>query len=102
MLREYAPEYNLANHRNSPGELKVESFAKNTYQTYVFENVQVLDKNGFLGRMQSSSYTPSVGTPEFSRLNSSAEKLFKKYEDRGAISFEYDTQLYLGKLKNNE
>jgi ubiquinone/menaquinone biosynthesis C-methylase UbiE len=102
LLREHAPEYNLVNHMNISGDEIAKIFASAGYQKFVFENSQVFDKAGFLGRMQSSSYTPPVNTSEYPKLMESAGQLFAQYEESGTISFEYDTRLYVGKLTSSD
>jgi hypothetical protein len=67
-----------------------------------FDNFQLFDQESFFGRMRSSSYTPSVETSEYATLLAAAERLFAKYEKNGKISFEYETQLYVGKLKSGK
>jgi ubiquinone/menaquinone biosynthesis C-methylase UbiE len=101
LLRQYAPEYSAANHMNIPDDAIAKFLAGEDYQTFCFENVQVLDKDGFLGRMQSSSYTPAIGTPGYPILLATAERLFASHAVQGRISFEYDTRLYIGKLSGN-
>jgi len=75
-------------------------FSPNRVLTFEFENTQVFDLVGFLGRIQSSSYTPESNTSEHGMLMRAAEDLFNSYENDGAITFEYVTRLYLAPLSN--
>lgn len=102
LLNEHIPEYDSTDHMNIEDDVIMEMFDPGSYQTFTFENSQTLDKIGFFGRMQSSSYTPSKNTLEYLKLMTSAKLLFSKYEKQGQIKFEYDTRLYIGKLKFSE
>ena len=99
LLEKYAPEYKVVNHTNLSDEEIEGFFAPEDYQTFTFANSQVFDKAGFLGRMQSSSYVPSVETPEYTKVLASAEALFARYAESGKVAFDYDTRLFIGKLK---
>ena len=99
LLHQYAPEYDENNHMNLPNESIAELFADEDYQTFVFGNIQNFDKDGFLGRMLSSSYIPPAGTPGYLALMAAAERLFARHAVQGRISFEYDSRLHIGKLE---
>jgi len=100
MLRRYATDYNSVNHMN----LTDEDFDKFVYPakftTFEFENSQHFDLTGFLGRMQSSSYTPKNNTAEHGKLIAAAEELFNRYEADGSVRFEYTTRLYIARFSH--
>lgn len=100
MLREYASDYNALNHMNISHEDIANFFSPNKVLTFEFDNSQVFDLVGFLGRMQSSSYTPKANTREHLLLIQAAEALFNSYKRDGAITFEYITRLYLAPFSN--
>ena len=62
-----------------------------------FDHCQVLDLEGFLGRVMSSSYVPQSGL-EHDRLLMDLRKLFEHEEKDGVIRFEYETEVYFGRL----
>jgi len=95
MLREFATDYNSVNHMNISYEDIVGFFSPNKVLTFEFANSQVFDLGGFLGRMQSSSYTPKADTREHVMLMRAAEDLFNRYKCDEKITFEYVTRLYL-------
>jgi len=95
ILRKYATDYNSVNHMNISDEDIAGFFYPGKVATFDFKNSQQFDLIGFLGRMQSSSYTPKVNTREHETLMKVAEDLFHRYEASGTITFEYDTRLYL-------
>lgn len=98
MLHEHAPEYALAHHRDIPVASLKKLFIPDSYRASVFDHAQLLDRAGFLGRIQSSSYTPAVDAPGHRELMAAAELLFAKYSKDGRIRIVYDTELYLGQL----
>lgn len=102
MLRQHAPEYNDANHANLPDKTIAEFFDSNSYKILSFKNNQSFNLQGFLGRMQSSSYTPAQGAPGHDNLMALATELFKQHEVNGHISFDYSTRLHLGKLNTQQ
>ena len=64
-----------------------------------FEYVQSFGWEGFLGRVQSSSYTPQPESEQYKPMVSALKKLFAKYESEGMINFEYTTNVYYGQLE---
>jgi len=100
MLRKYAADYNSVNHMNISYENIAGFFSPNKVLTFEFGNTQVFDLVGFLGRMQSSSYTPKSNTSEHGILMRAAENLFNSYECDGVITFEYVTRLYLSSFSS--
>ncbi|MFT5656999.1 MAG: ubiquinone/menaquinone biosynthesis C-methylase UbiE [Gammaproteobacteria bacterium] len=98
MLRQHAPEYSSANHMNISDEAIPQFYDRRSFQIRDFENSQNFDLSGFIGRMQSSSYTPAKGLPGHDALVTAATELFRQHEVDGRIRFEYNTRLYFGKL----
>jgi SAM-dependent methyltransferase len=98
LLSTYAPEY--------PGLTKVWEgrtgteilFGPDHFQTAVFDNHQMLDLVGVQGRLLSSSYAPEPGTPAHAPMMAALEQLFTANAVDGQIAFEYDTEVYYGRL----
>jgi hypothetical protein len=96
LLRRGAPEYSEVNHRNlniediraffEPGEVALKRFS----------NVQKLGREAFIGRLLSSSYVPLAGETGHREIVAAAERLFDENAVEGAVSFAYETMLYLG------
>ncbi len=99
-LREYATDYNSVNHMNITDENIEDFFYPGKIAKFKFDNSQRFDLTGLMGRMQSSSYTPKINTTEHELLMKVVESLFKKHACNGAITFQYDTCLYLGRLSS--
>jgi len=100
ILREFATDYNSVNHMNISYEDIAGFFSPNKVLTFEFENTQIFDLVGFLGRMQSSSYTPAASTREHAMLVQAARDLFGRYECGGEVRFEYVTRLYLASFSS--
>ena len=58
----------------------------------------MLDYDGLVGRLQSTSYMPAPGDPGHDRMLADARALFDRYAEEGKVRIEYDTQVYLGHL----
>jgi ubiquinone/menaquinone biosynthesis C-methylase UbiE len=72
-----------------------ESFEKAT-----FDNEQLLDLDGFKGRLLSISYVPALGEPGTEDMLREVEKIFDEHQSDGRISVEYETKVYYGRLEN--
>jgi len=99
LLCAYAPEYAVVSYTNTSDDTIASFFAPEDYRVLTFKNEQTFDREGFLGRIQSSSYTPPAGTDAYLKLAAAAEQLFARHEQNGTIAFEYDTRLYIGQLR---
>ena len=71
----------------SPGETLITSLP----------NQQVLDWEGFRGRLLSTSYVPKQGENNHAAMLEVAREIFDTYcDERDQITFLYDTKVYLG------
>jgi SAM-dependent methyltransferase len=77
-------------------EKKVDAFFN--YEKIFFYNYQELNYEGLKGRLLSTSYIPLDENENYRDMISELEKIFKKYQRKGKIKVEYDTELYYGKL----
>jgi len=96
LLKTYATDYNEINHQKVTVEQIAEFFAGG-YRKVVFPNSQLFDLPGVYGRLDSSSFAPKQDKPEFDIMRSELKKAFDEFSDAGMISFNYETELYLGK-----
>lgn len=95
LLREKIPEYAHVTHRNIDDE-SIRSFChprQVVKTTYPYS--QQFDLPSFIGRMNSSSYTPKSNTSESEALNGAATELFDRFAKQGVVEFTYQTTLYL-------
>jgi SAM-dependent methyltransferase len=99
LLQTYGTDYNQVNHRNveaSPDALP--AFFGGPFQLVRFDNVQRFDYASLEGRLQSSSYVPGPGHPDHAPLLAGLRRIFDRHQQDGQVDFEYDTQLYYGRL----
>jgi len=100
MLRQYASDYCAVNQMNISPEDILDFFSPNKVAKFEFDNSQIFDLSGFLGRMQSSSYVPKTDTAEHFGLIQAAEDLFNRYQSSETISFEYNSFFYLAEFSD--
>jgi SAM-dependent methyltransferase len=81
----------------SSGALQ-EFFAANGYSEATFDNRQEFDFAGLCGRVLSFSYAPLPGEPGYARLLEQLRALFETHGTGGTVAFEYETQVYYGRL----
>jgi SAM-dependent methyltransferase len=98
LLRTYAGEYATLNHRQVDQETIAAFFAAGTFRSAAFENRQIFDFEGAKGRLLSSSYTPEPGHPQHQPMLDELARIFHDHQDNGTVAFEYDTNVYYGRL----
>lgn len=98
LLLDYGTDYTEVDHvRVRPADLDA-FFGPRGYSEARFDNHQVLDFTGLAGRLESSSYTPAVGSAAHARMIADARVLFETHATDGTVRIEYDTRLYHGPL----
>jgi len=70
-------------------------FSPGNFELKMVENFQLFDFEGFKGRLLSSSYVPAENEEMIAEL----KELFDKYQKDGVVKFEYDTNVYCGKIQ---
>ncbi len=99
LLEKYVPEYGSANHRNIDDTVIRKFFGNDSFKLFIFYNVQRFDFEGLAGRMLSSSYTPTPDNPRYGSLMAGLKALFEMHSQDNHVMFEYETRLFIGKLK---
>lgn len=61
-------------------------------------NEQVFDFDGLRGRHLSSSYVPNAGHPSYEAMMTDLRRLFDAHSREGRVRFEYETQLFVGRV----
>ena len=97
LIRAHATDYKEVNHQKITEE-QIAEFFGGGYRKVEFEYGQQFDLDGLYGRLDSSSFAPKQGTPEFDILRRELKKAFDTYSEAGTILFDYNTELYLGKV----
>jgi SAM-dependent methyltransferase len=99
LLETYAIDYAEVEHGRKGSLENIRSFfAPNPVHTATFDNWQVLDYDGLLGRLRSSSYVPAEGQEGHSEMLDELERIFHDHENGGRVIMEYDTRTYYGRL----
>lgn len=77
-------------------------FGKNQWQQVAFENTQVFDFEGLIGRYLSCSYAFPENHLQFLDAKAALRIIFDEYQEDGKVALWYDTVLYYGKLNSLE
>jgi SAM-dependent methyltransferase len=80
------------------GEATIRAFLGD-YTTVKLTNSQKLDYDGLIGRLMSASYAALPGQPLFDEMITKVSQLFNKHQVDGAVTFEYETEVYAGQLE---
>jgi SAM-dependent methyltransferase len=98
LLTEGSYDYNRVNHRNIKDIDFKAFFRDGVYRFVKFPNEQVFDMKGYLGRVFSSSYVPLEGTQGAEKFKAELIDIFDKYNTGGHVKFQYQTEIYLGRV----
>lgn len=101
LLRQYGTDYEQINHKNVDAGV-LERFFGRDYQRYVFANEQTFDHEGLTGRVLSSSYAPPPGHPDHEPMLAAIDILFNTHEQNGRVCFQYETELFIGRVGNDQ
>ncbi len=93
LLQEFANDYGAVRHDNIT-EAEFAAFFESGFRQRTFENLQVFDFEGILGRLLSSSYMPAQGDPRFGPMSSALRSLFAKHAEGDRIKVFYDTNVF--------
>jgi SAM-dependent methyltransferase len=98
-LLAYGTDYRAVNQRRVSEKDWNQFFGAGGYRTKVFANAQVFDYEGLKGRVLSSSYIPMEGHPKYEPMIAGLEKIFHDNHTGGSVTFEYDTEIYYGRVR---
>jgi SAM-dependent methyltransferase len=73
-------------------------FAPLPFEVRTLEYRQVFGFDGVRGRLLSSSYAPAAGHPQHEPMLAALRRIFDRHQEDGKVAFEYDTQVYWGRL----
>lgn len=98
LLKQESFDYNRVNHQNLTEMDFACFFRDGKYKLEKFDNVQVFDLEGLIGRAFSSSYVPAKDTPDGARFLNDLTEMFNQYQVDGTVKFHYKTEVYVGKV----
>ncbi len=98
LLHQYCPDYNGIPSQQIAESEVLAFFAKDSVKIYQFENQQLFDWKGLVGRLRSTSYALTPDQDHYDNMIKDLTHLFNQYQTNGKVIFPYTTKLYLGKL----
>lgn len=98
LLHSYGTDYAKVNHQNISQDTLMGFFQEGSLQEARFSNRQIFDFDGLSGRLLSSSYSPQAGHPNYIPMMSGLRKLFDRSEQDGKVFFDYETEVFWGKV----
>ena len=97
-LHKYCKEYDKTTQKNITSAQFCKFYGSKQYSLVKLNNLQKFDFEGLKGRLQSSSYSPTINDPVYPEMINSLQQIFKNHEVNNQIIFEYDTEIYYGKI----
>lgn len=97
ILRSEIPEYAEVNHGNVTEPI-ISDFIPVDFRVRRFDNGQEFLRDEFLGRFQSSSYTPPRGTARYEEIERQLIAAFDKYQKNDVVNFNYQTEVFSGRF----
>jgi len=98
LLQRFGTDYREVVHTNVDRAKLATFFGPGGFKAFQLDNGQLFDREGLRGRLRSSSYTPPPGHPDYEPMMAELDRLFDVFNDRGHVRFEYDTELYVGRI----
>jgi SAM-dependent methyltransferase len=96
LLSSCGTDYTRVNHTLISKDEIRKFYGGDVFRYVTFPNEQVFDWDGLLGRALSSSYVPLPEDAGYAPLIAGLKKAFDTYAVDGKVTFEYDTEVYLG------
>lgn len=98
LLHTYGTDYELVNHKNISQTMLRSFFKEGTMHEVRFGMSQEFDFEGLRGRLQSSSYCPIPGHPNYIPMMTELRELFDKNNQDGIVLFDYETEIFWGEV----
>lgn len=98
LLETYGEDYARSTYRGRQIPERIDAFFGGQFDLHTFDNAQSLDEAGLIGRMFSSSYTPSKDHPGYAAAREGAERLFAAHAKGGQVTLRYETRVFVGRL----
>ncbi|MDU5140894.1 MAG: class I SAM-dependent methyltransferase [Paenibacillus dendritiformis] len=100
LLLAYGTDYEKLRHKNISADALASFFKPGGLRVARFSMRQLLNLEELGGRLQSSSYAPQAGHPNFEPMMAELKSIFARNEQNGVVSFEYETELYWGEVQD--
>ncbi len=97
LLLEFGTDYTQVDHRHV-NEAWLAAFFAGPWQSRIFVQEQVFDRDGVRGRLMSSSYVPGAESPRYQPMLQALDREFDAHQQDGRVRLVYDTELFFGTL----
>ena len=97
LLQQFGTDYGYVKQHTAEESRIRRLFADDELIHRALPNAQHHDREGFIGRIRSMSYTPAPDQPGFAALMDAAHRIFDEYEQEGVVTVEYSTDIYFGR-----
>jgi len=97
LLLEFGTDYRDVGHRGISEE-KLRRFFGGRFELHRFASSQTLDRSGLRARLLSSSYVPERGAARHEEMLEELDRLFARHAAGGAVTLDYDVDLFFGRL----
>jgi SAM-dependent methyltransferase len=97
-LRAYSTDYRDIDLRRVSDPEFTAFFHPARYRFRFFDNYQDFDREGLLGRYQSSSYALKTDHPRYPEAVATLDALFERWAENGKVRMWYQTEVYYGRL----
>jgi ubiquinone/menaquinone biosynthesis C-methylase UbiE len=99
LLHTYATDYAAVDHKQIDADHLRSFFGSDAFRLKTFDNQRMVDDfEGLKGGLLSASYTPEAGHPNHLPMLEELRRIFEAHQIDGRVRFEYDTQIYYGRL----
>lgn len=93
---EYCPDFKGFSGGTKPHDNRIKEFFDNKYEYITFDNPLYYDREKFINRSLSGSYSLKKGDYNFSLYIEEISKIFDKFEVDGIVKIENNTVAYVG------
>lgn len=98
----YCPDFKGFSGGTKPHDDRIKYFFDNNYEYITFDNPLYFDKEKFINRSLSGSYSLKKGDSNFDLYIEEIEKIFDEYENDGIVKIENLTVAYLGTVNQKK
>lgn len=95
----YCPEFKGFSGGTKPHDDRIKYFFDNNYEYITFDNPLYFDREKFISRSLSGSYSLKKGDSNFDLYIEEIEKIFDEFETDGIVKIENQTVAYVGTLE---
>jgi SAM-dependent methyltransferase len=93
LILKHAVDYKKVNHKRIDLDF-LNGVIPYTIKNQEFSNYQLLDLQGLIGRLASSSYMPPRDTEQFTKMLKDLDQLFHRHNFGGEVKITYTTRLF--------